>query len=69
MVQYCPECGGEMFYDVKTKFYTCKVCGLTLRYHEIEELRRRNIARVDVEEERKRRERSEYLKWWLSKKK
>ncbi|MGP3667875.1 MAG: TFIIB-type zinc ribbon-containing protein [Candidatus Bathyarchaeota archaeon] len=68
MVQYCPECGGEMFYDVKTKLYSCKVCGLTLNYHEIEELRKRNIAKSSVDEEKKR-EKSEYLKWWLSKKK
>ena len=38
--EYCPECGGEMVYDLDLKLYTCKSCGLTLRYHEIIEMRK-----------------------------
>ncbi|RLI05419.1 hypothetical protein DRO26_02270 [Candidatus Bathyarchaeota archaeon] len=66
-VEYCPECGGEMVYDPNLKLYTCKSCGLTLKYHELIELRRKNLPDIDTEEKRKR-ERKEYLKWWLSKK-
>jgi len=67
-VIYCPECGGEMVYDLNLKMYTCKSCGLTLRYHEIIELRRKNIPEFRSEEQRKH-EKKEYLKWWLSEKK
>jgi len=66
-MQYCPECGGEMVYDLDLKLYTCKSCGLTLRYQDILELRRKNMPEAEVEE-RKKRERKEYLKWWLTKK-
>jgi len=66
-VEYCPECGGEMVYDLNLKVYTCKSCGLTLRYHEIVELRRKNMPEFDADEKRKR-EKREYLRWWLSKK-
>ncbi|OYT56291.1 MAG: hypothetical protein B6U77_00110 [Candidatus Hecatellales archaeon ex4484_218] len=57
-----------MVYDPNLKMYTCKSCGLTLRYHEIIELRRKNIPEFRSEEQRKR-EKKEYLKWWLSEKK
>ncbi|MFQ5998810.1 MAG: TFIIB-type zinc ribbon-containing protein [Candidatus Bathyarchaeia archaeon] len=64
---YCPECGGETFYDINTKHYSCKSCGLTLAYHELVEAKSKNLPGVD-EEERRRQERRDYLKWWLSKK-
>jgi transcription initiation factor TFIIIB Brf1 subunit/transcription initiation factor TFIIB len=65
MTNYCPECGGEMSYDLNVKLYTCKSCGLTLSYQELLEAKNRNIQNFEDEH---KRERKEYLKWWLSKK-
>jgi tRNA(Ile2) C34 agmatinyltransferase TiaS len=64
---YCPECGGEMAYDLNTKLYTCKSCGLTLTYQEIMDTKDKNRPEMG-EDEKKKHERREYLKWWLSKK-
>ena len=66
---YCPECGGEMQYISGTKRYVCKSCGLSLTRQELFELRRQLRPRFESEEEQRRTERKEYLKWWLSKKK
>jgi len=66
MANYCPECGGEMKYDLNMKLYSCKSCGLTLSYQELLEAKNKNAQNLEAEE--KKRERREYLKWWLSKK-
>jgi len=64
---YCPECGGDMVYDINVKLYTCKSCGLTLRYHELLDAKMKNLPDMG-DEEKKKRERREYLKWWVTKK-
>ncbi len=62
---YCPECGGNLFYDSRVKRYVCKSCGLSLTFQEINEIR--DELRPDVSEEEKRRQRrKEYLSWWFS---
>jgi tRNA(Ile2) C34 agmatinyltransferase TiaS len=66
---YCPECGGEMQYIVSTKHYVCKSCGLSLTKQELIELKIALRPDFESETERKQKERKEYLKWWLSKKK
>ncbi|HDI07632.1 MAG TPA: hypothetical protein ENF76_04640 [Candidatus Bathyarchaeota archaeon] len=66
---YCPECGGEMQYIISTKQYVCKSCGLTLTKQELIELKIALRPDFESETERKKKERREYLKWWLSKKK
>lgn len=64
---YCPECGGDLFYDPRVKRYVCKSCGLSLTFQEISEIR--DEIRPDVSEEEKRRQRrKEYLSWWFSRK-
>ena len=64
---YCPECGGDLFYDPRVKRYVCKSCGLSLTFQEISEVR--DELRPDVSEEEKRRQRrKEYLSWWFSRK-
>ena len=68
-MSYCPECGGEMQYFSATKRYACKSCGLSLTHQELFELRQQLRPRFESEEEQRRKERKEYLKWWLSKKK
>ncbi|MCP8319273.1 MAG: hypothetical protein L6N95_05545 [Candidatus Methylarchaceae archaeon HK01B] len=67
MQQYCPECGGVMFYDSASKHYICKNCGLYITKDQLLELKER--LKGEGEERKKRRQRhDEYLEWWLSKK-
>jgi tRNA(Ile2) C34 agmatinyltransferase TiaS len=64
---YCPECGGEMQYQIATKHYICKSCGLSVTQQELMELRDKLRPKDEMEDEKEKR-RKEYLKWWLSKK-
>jgi len=66
---YCPECGGEMRYTPATKRYVCRSCGLMLTHQELIEIRDQMRPSGETAEEQGQRERREYLKWWLSKKK
>jgi transcription initiation factor TFIIIB Brf1 subunit/transcription initiation factor TFIIB len=66
---YCPECGGEMQYEMSTKHYVCKSCGLSVTQQELVELREKNRPDVDSDESEQEKRKKEYLKWWLSKKK
>lgn len=68
-MRYCPECGGEMRYISATKRYICKSCGISLTHQELIELREQLRPQIVSEEEQRQKERKEYLKWWLSKKK
>lgn len=65
----CPECGGMMLFDRRAKSYVCQSCGVTMTRQELLEDRKRLFTRIETEEERRERERREYLKWWLSSKK
>jgi len=66
---YCPECGGEMQYVSATKRYVCKSCGLSVTRQELMELRQKLRPTLESGEDERRKQRKEYLKWWLSKKK
>jgi anaerobic ribonucleoside-triphosphate reductase len=68
-MRYCPECGGEMQYAITTKHYTCKSCGLSVTQQELWELREKLRPKTETDEDERQKERKEYLKWWLSKKK
>ena len=68
-MRYCPECGGEMKYISVTKRYVCKSCGISLTHQELIELRQQLRPGIASEEEQRQKQRKEYLKWWLSKKK
>jgi tRNA(Ile2) C34 agmatinyltransferase TiaS len=68
MVNYCPECGGEMHYIGMTKHYVCKSCGLSCTGQELNDLHDKNRPADETEEELRQSRRKEYLKWWLSKK-
>ena len=68
-MSYCPECGGETRYTSSTKRYICRSCGLSLTRQELADIRQKNRAKAESEEEKRKRSQSEYLKWWLSKKK
>jgi DNA-directed RNA polymerase subunit M/transcription elongation factor TFIIS len=67
MPKYCPECGGELLYDLSTKLYMCKSCGSTYNQQELIDAwkkMRRQLSEGDGKEKLQR----EYLKWWLSRK-
>jgi tRNA(Ile2) C34 agmatinyltransferase TiaS len=66
---YCPECGGEMQYMSATKRYVCKSCGLSVTRQELMELRRKLRPVFESGEDQRKKQRKDYLKWWLSKKK
>jgi hypothetical protein len=68
METYCPECGGEMHYDIMTKHHTCKSCGLSVSQQELMDCREKNRPSEETAEELKQNRRKEYLKWYLSKK-
>jgi len=69
MVNYCPECGGEMHYAVATKHCVCKSCGLSVTQQELMELQDKNRPPEETEDEVRENRRKEYLKWYLSSKK
>jgi len=66
---YCPECGGEMQYISMTKRYACKSCGLAVTRQELMELRQKLRPTMESRDDERKKQRKEYLKWWLSKKK
>jgi tRNA(Ile2) C34 agmatinyltransferase TiaS len=66
---FCPECGGEMKYMSATKRLACKSCGLSLTRQELFELRQQLRPKLESDDEGREKQRREYLKWWLSKKK
>ena len=68
MVNYCPECGGEIQYISLTKHYVCKSCGLSCTGQELNDLHDKNRPPEETEEEIRQSRRKEYLKWYLSKK-
>ncbi|MEM1543872.1 MAG: hypothetical protein QXH97_04865 [Candidatus Bathyarchaeia archaeon] len=69
VMPYCPECGGEMLYISRTKYYVCRSCGLSLTYQELIDIRSESREHYNADEDEKERMRKEYLRWWLSKKK
>ncbi len=58
-----------MHYEIATKHYVCKSCGLSVTQQELMDLREKNRPSTVTAEEEKEKHRKEYLKWWLSKKK
>lgn len=66
--KFCPECGGALFYEPQTRRFVCKGCGLYVTREELAELRGR-LRREESEDRRRKRERDEYIEWWLSTKK
>ena len=66
---YCPECGGDMQHVSATRRYVCKSCGLSVTQQELFELRQQFRVKLESDEDEQRKERKEYLKWWLGKKK
>lgn len=66
--QFCPECGGTLFYDSPARRYVCKSCGLYVTREQLSDIREKVRSEQD-ELRKKRREHGEYLEWWLARKK
>jgi hypothetical protein len=58
-----------MQYMLATKHYVCKSCGLSVTQQELMELREKLRPNMETEEEVRQKQKKEYLKWYLSKKK
>ena len=52
-----------------TKHYVCKSCGLSVTQQELMELREKLRPNLETEEDERQKQKKEYLKWYLSKKK
>lgn len=58
-----------MQYMIATKHYVCKSCGLSVTQQELMELREKLRPNMESAEEERQKQKKEYLKWYLSKKK
>ncbi|MCL4437081.1 MAG: hypothetical protein M1503_06635 [Thaumarchaeota archaeon] len=67
--QFCPECGGVLFYDIPMKRYLCKSCGLYVTKDEIRDIKDKSKEREEDSRKKKSRQHDEYLSWWLGSKK
>ncbi len=56
-----------MIYEISSKHYSCKNCGLYITKEQLLDLKDK-MRKEGEERKKKRREQSEYLEWWLSKK-
>jgi DNA-directed RNA polymerase subunit M/transcription elongation factor TFIIS len=65
--RFCPECGGALHYEPAVKRYICRSCGLYVTREELMDLWDR-LRERERAERAKRRDRSDYLEWWLSRK-
>jgi len=66
VVPVCPECGvNSLIYDREVRQYVCERCGSTYTAQELLVEREKRFAKK-FEENKKRRDRAEYLEWWLS---
>jgi hypothetical protein len=57
----CPECNGELLYEVNTKHFICNKCGLYATREQLDDLKDR------LRPQKKRSKESEYFEWWMSK--
>jgi DNA-directed RNA polymerase subunit M/transcription elongation factor TFIIS len=67
--QYCPECGGLLFFDAVNKRFSCKSCGLFLTREQLSDMRYKLKTPTDDERRKKQRHQADYLDWWLKGKK
>ncbi|MBI2183781.1 MAG: hypothetical protein HYU39_02350 [Thaumarchaeota archaeon] len=67
--QFCPECGNKMIYEAPVRRFVCRGCGLYATRDEISDIRQKAKTPLLDDERKKKKERGEYLQWWLSSKK
>jgi predicted nucleic acid-binding Zn ribbon protein len=66
LASYCPECGGELKFDLSSKNFICKSCGLFASREKIDEIRDKAEA---ANADKRRIKHDDYLDWWQSSKK
>jgi hypothetical protein len=55
-----------MLFDMPTKRFGCKHCGLFLTRDQLSDIRYKQRTPVEDERRKKSRQQSDYLEWWLS---
>jgi hypothetical protein len=55
-----------MLFDMPTKRFGCKHCGLFLTREELSDIRYKQRTPVEDERRKRSRQQSDYLEWWLS---
>jgi hypothetical protein len=55
-----------MIFDMPTKRFGCKHCGLFLTRDQLSDIRYKQRTPIEDERRKKSRQQSDYLEWWLS---
>jgi TFIIB zinc-binding protein len=66
LVNFCPECGGDLKFDTVSKDFICKSCGLFASREKLDEIRDK---RRDQLKDGRRAVHDDYLDWWQTSKK
>jgi DNA-directed RNA polymerase subunit M/transcription elongation factor TFIIS len=67
LAKFCPECGGELKFDILTKNFVCRSCGIYASREKLDELR--DKAHQSSSSDDKTKLHNDYLDWWQSSKK
>jgi hypothetical protein len=66
LVNFCPECGGNLKFDPVSKDLVCESCGLFASREKLDEIRDK---RRDQLKDGKKALHDDYLEWWQTSKK
>lgn len=66
LVNFCPECGGDLKFDPVSKDLVCKSCGLFASREKLDEIRDK---RKDQLKDGRKALHDDYLEWWQTSKK
>jgi DNA-directed RNA polymerase subunit M/transcription elongation factor TFIIS len=66
LVNFCPECGGDLKFDSVSKDLICKSCGLFASREKLEEIRDKRSEQL---KDGRKSLHDDYLDWWQTSKK